>query len=242
MGTNAIINTGKQGVKRYGSGANLVNKTKNFLMGGNSKLGKGLSLFGFGTMFLGGDSDGGKDNVKKPENTKLPTIDGGGGKKPYVKPGGKATGSMKDYALGSDARKAEYDARGWKYDDTIKGYNRDGSAKTPKPVQKKQSKVVESTTPKPVQKKETNTVSNDSLPSSRSGRRNMKLALKANEQLGVNDDKYFRKRKKAVKQGNRTGNDNSYLTDIAGGAPYTTRVQDSVKGSPFHKANCKYRK
>ena len=45
----------------------------------------------------------------------------------YVKPGGKATGSMKDYKIGSLERKAEYDARGWKYDETIKGYNKDGS-------------------------------------------------------------------------------------------------------------------
>ena len=48
-------------------------------------------------------------------------------KKPYVKKGGKATGKMKDYALQSDARKAEYDARGWKYDDTIKGYDKQGN-------------------------------------------------------------------------------------------------------------------
>jgi len=50
-------------------------------------------------------------------------------KKPYVKKGGKATGKMKDYAIGSDARRKEYDARGWTYDDTIKGYNKDGSKK-----------------------------------------------------------------------------------------------------------------
>lgn len=47
--------------------------------------------------------------------------------KPYVKPGGKATGKIADYASGSDARKAEYDARGWKYDDTIKGYDKKGN-------------------------------------------------------------------------------------------------------------------
>ena len=34
---------------------------------------------------------------------------------------------MADYALQSDERKAEYDARGWKYDDTIKGYDKDGN-------------------------------------------------------------------------------------------------------------------
>lgn len=40
--------------------------------------------------------------------------------KPYVKKGGKATGSMKNYAIGSEARRKEYDARGWAYDSTIK--------------------------------------------------------------------------------------------------------------------------
>ena len=44
-----------------------------------------------------------------------------------MKKGGKATGKMADYALQSDERKAEYDARGWKYDDTIKGYDKDGN-------------------------------------------------------------------------------------------------------------------
>ena len=42
-------------------------------------------------------------------------------KKAWVKKGGKATGKIADYAVGSDARKKEYDARGWKYDDSIKG-------------------------------------------------------------------------------------------------------------------------
>lgn len=38
----------------------------------------------------------------------------------YVKPGGKATGNMKDYALNSQERRDEYDARGWAHDDTTK--------------------------------------------------------------------------------------------------------------------------
>jgi hypothetical protein len=42
-------------------------------------------------------------------------------KKAWVKKGGKATGKIADYAVGSDARKKEYDARGWKYDDSIRG-------------------------------------------------------------------------------------------------------------------------
>ena len=41
--------------------------------------------------------------------------------KPYVKPGGKATGSIKDYAIGSKERYAEYEARGWAHDATTKG-------------------------------------------------------------------------------------------------------------------------
>jgi len=71
------------------------------------------------------------------------TTSGGGGdkKKPgsYVKPGGKATGNMKDYALNSQGRRDEYTARGWKQDDTtsVKGGN--------KPVSEiKPSSVVES--------------------------------------------------------------------------------------------------
>ena len=68
----------------------------------------------------------------------------------YVKPGGKATGSMKDYPLHSEARRKEYDARGWKYDDTIKGYNRDGTKKeeTKKEETKKEETKTEDTTKK----------------------------------------------------------------------------------------------
>ena len=39
----------------------------------------------------------------------------------YVKPGGSVKTSMKDLPMGSAERKAEYDRRGWAYDDTIKG-------------------------------------------------------------------------------------------------------------------------
>jgi len=44
---------------------------------------------------------------------------------PYVKKGGKATGSMKNYAIGSQGRFNEYAARGWKQDATtaVKGGN-----------------------------------------------------------------------------------------------------------------------
>ena len=55
-------------------------------------------------------------------------------KKPWVKKGGKATGFIKDYAIGSEARKKEYDARGWKYDETIKGYDKSGNKIKTTPV------------------------------------------------------------------------------------------------------------
>lgn len=46
----------------------------------------------------------------------------------------KSKPSAPKYKSGSEGRKAEYDAKGWKYDDTIKGYNRDGSKKEVKSV------------------------------------------------------------------------------------------------------------
>lgn len=55
-------------------------------------------------------------------------------KKPYVKKGGKATGFIKDYAIGSEARRKEYDARGWTYDETIKGYDKSGNKIKTTPV------------------------------------------------------------------------------------------------------------
>jgi hypothetical protein len=67
------------------------------------------------------------ENKKKKDDNNKDTSKKSGS---YVKPDGKATGSMKDYPIGSDARKKEYDARGWKYDETIKGYNKDGTKKS----------------------------------------------------------------------------------------------------------------
>ena len=57
---------------------------------------------------------------KAADNKKDGVIDLTTKKKPYVKKGGKATGNMKDYKIGSKERRAEYEARGWKQDDTTK--------------------------------------------------------------------------------------------------------------------------
>ena len=57
----------------------------------------------------------------------------------YVKEGGTVKTAMKDLPMGSEERKAEYDRRGWKYDDTIAGYNRDGSKKEETPTNEPES-------------------------------------------------------------------------------------------------------
>ena len=58
-------------------------------------------------------------------------------------PTDEPTVNMKDLALGSEERKAEYDRRGWKYDDTISGYNRDGTEKTETPEPEPEQKTEE---------------------------------------------------------------------------------------------------
>jgi len=65
-----------------------------------------------------------KEDVRPPVGTKgteKPT-ESKSSNKPYVKPGGKATGKIGDYAQGSQERAAEYDARGWAHDKTTTGH------------------------------------------------------------------------------------------------------------------------
>ena len=52
--------------------------------------------------------------------------------------------------IGSEYRKAEYDARGWGYDDTIKGYNRDGTKKTPENKEQKKGRLKRSLSPETI--------------------------------------------------------------------------------------------
>jgi len=72
-----------------------------------------------------GEDFGNKNREKR--TTSIPTGDGVAIniKETPAKPKTKVTG-----AIGSKTRKKQYDAMGLKYDDTIKGYNRDGSKKT----------------------------------------------------------------------------------------------------------------
>ena len=71
--------------------------------------------------------DKNKDNISdfiQPRSITNPAPKGQGtvsSKAKTNEPKSKLSGS------GTDARKKQYDAKGWRYDDTIKGYNRDGS-------------------------------------------------------------------------------------------------------------------
>ena len=119
---------------KISGGTKLLNKGKKVLgslpdkgkFGLVKKVGLGLlglagavGLVGGAKRILSSDDGDGEGNGNGKESTK---------KTPYVKPGGKATGRMKDYALNSKARSDEYDARGWKHDATSR-YKR-----TPKPA------------------------------------------------------------------------------------------------------------
>ena len=119
---------------KISGGTKLLNKGKKVLgslpdkgkFGLVKKVGLGLlglagavGLVGGAKRILSSDDGDGEGNGNEKESTK---------KTPYVKPGGKATGRMKDYALNSKARSDEYDARGWKHDATSR-YKR-----TPKPA------------------------------------------------------------------------------------------------------------
>ena len=143
-GSKPIIkNVGNFSEKRGGSPLNL-NQTagKHYLSKGSEgdsplNLGLGTLAAGYGTYKAGqAVYNKGKELVGKAkqayadykagkaarENTDLNKKE-----KPGTKVEAKKTSKMA--AVGSDERKKQYDEKGWKYDDTIKGYNRDGSKK-----------------------------------------------------------------------------------------------------------------
>jgi hypothetical protein len=78
-GVNFAINSGKTGAARYGTAANTIKKVANVTLG-KSKLGKGLSYLGFGSLFLGGSGDS-----KQPESSNLPDVSSSGPKNPVSK-------------------------------------------------------------------------------------------------------------------------------------------------------------
>ena len=145
-GSKPIIkNVGNFSEKRGGSPLNL-NQTagKHYLSKGAEgdsplNLGLGTLAAGYGTYKAGqAVYNKGKELVGKAkqayadykagkaarENTDLNKKE-----KPGTNAGDAPKKTSKMAAVGSDERKKQYDEKGWKYDDTIKGYNRDGSKK-----------------------------------------------------------------------------------------------------------------
>ena len=80
------------------------------------RYGKEIGRGGRGTLkeYDGRPTEGG-------ESTTTQTTSAGGGEQT------SQSVNMADLPLQSDERRAEYDRRGWAYDDTIAGYNRDGT-------------------------------------------------------------------------------------------------------------------
>ena len=74
---------------------------------------------------------------------------------------------MKKLPIGSEERKAEYDRRGWKYDDTIAGYNKDGTKKEETPTNQPESDP----TPDPTEPKQDDITEPEYKVSSQTGRK-----------------------------------------------------------------------
>jgi len=127
--------------------ADAASALKQTVDGVNLKTSLGGKIKSLPALFPGGKTYGeakaeqrAKGNVsnktKKALATAQATKKANAKKKPYVKKGGKATGNMKDYALNSQARRDEYDARGWAHDATTKVTAKAKPTKTEKVVAK----------------------------------------------------------------------------------------------------------
>ena len=79
---------------------------------GKQQFDKAISTFKKAASLTSGIGSGKITSVKHPEK---PKKTGG-----YVKKGGTSTGNIKDYKAGTEARRNEYTARGWKQDSTTK--------------------------------------------------------------------------------------------------------------------------
>jgi len=157
--------------------------------------------------------------------------------KSYVKKGGKATGNMKDYKVGSQKRRDEYTARGWKQDKTtaVKGGTKRKkvekvSTLTSKPIV---TKKVEITTKLDPTKKPKIT----STPKETS-KRASKLRAKGNAQLAAGDKKgalatrrkYDKKNKKVAKKTKKGTNRVEYDESTGKGGSVLGNALRSVTG------------
>ena len=157
--------------------------------------------------------------------------------KSYVKKGGKATGNMKDYKIGSQKRRDEYTARGWKQDKTtaVKGGAKRKkvekvSTLTSKPIV---TKKVEITTKLDPTKKPKIT----STPKETS-KRASKLRAKGNAQLAAGDNKgalatkrkYDKKNKKVASKTKKGTNRVEYDESTGKGGSVLGNALRSVTG------------
>ena len=157
--------------------------------------------------------------------------------KSYVKKGGKATGNMKDYKIGSQKRRDEYTARGWKQDKTtaVKGGAKRKkvekvSTLTSRPIV---TKKVEITTKLDPTKKPKIT----SAPKETS-KRASKLRAKGNAQLAAGDNKgalatrrkYDKKNKKVASKTKKGTNRVEYDESTGKGGSVLGNALRSVTG------------
>ena len=201
---------------------------------------------GIGSMF-GSDDSSSQDTKGASDNT---STNGGSKKKPgsYVKPGGKATGNMKDYALNSQGRRDEYTARGWKQDDTtsVKGGNKVVSELKSNPVVKVDSTpVAEPLTVTPPASTTKPTAVQTQKAKNTMDRKNRSIDKKQGK---IDDANALGNTKKATRKQRSLDNkkarladkgklDQKYMSDLSGAekpkeespVPYTSRIQASAK-------------
>jgi len=168
-------------------------------------------------------------------------IDGGGAEDPkkntksYVKKGGTATGNMKDYKIGSQKRRDEYTARGWKQDKTtaVKGGAKKKKVADPVIGKSEPTKKVAITTKLDPTKKTKVT----SAPKETS-KRAAKLRAKGNAQLAAGDKKgalatrrkYDKKNKKVAKKTKKGTNRVEYDESTGKGGSVLGNALRSVTG------------
>ena len=138
----------------------------------------------------------------------------------YVKEGGKATGKMKDYALNSQERRDEYEARGWKQDKTTEVAKKadDDVKKTDDAKVDETPKVTDNT-----KKVEDNTKKLDEAKVNlKSTRKDTRIANRAAR-------KERRAGRKATRIANRTARKEGRATRVA--AEGGTRVGNALRGA-----------
>ena len=162
--------------------------------------------------------------------------------KSYVKKGGTATGNMKDYKIGSQKRRDEYTARGWKQDKTtaVKGGAKTDTVKEIK-ITTKVDPAKKITKVDPTKKTtKVTTTKNTKVTSApkETSKRASKLRAKGNAQLAAGDKKgalatrrkYDKKNKKVAKKTKKGTNRVEYDESTGKGGSVLGNALRSVTG------------